>query len=658
MLISLRYDSVTAAGQLKWQDALTEANALFFESSDAIFTNYTWARPPDPAPPGGLPESPQPTFEHHPALLKSALMAESMGRSPADVYMGIDVFGRNCYGGYEIGRSLDLIFPSRTREYTNKSYISSSRTDAPDTREDLGLSVALFAPGWTWEHEKEGGGERSWGEWWTDEIRFWFGGNTTVDLPEEPGKAAHAICSYFGPRVRHHLSSVSSLGSQSNLPLELTDSGVPHPASRSLPWGSNCEGPRTSRPTFYTNFNRGSGSSWWVYGQKVYDAASSSPHDPVGKLGWTDVGSSFPKPDRIWPRLVSLSFDGQATTAKSIRRLNRIPCARGMIDRAGLVDYDVWQGGSSLEVVFRPQQSYNSEDPINQRTLTTILPLCTLDASHVTSTPITVSLELIIKLFPKQVGNVDIRDLQIRPYLIWASNEVSEECSYHSHIPPSSLGSATFCEMGNGWYSSKTTIQLDYADAVQLAAAGAVVPVVALGIHLPRVLPSGKGLRILMGEIFMSAFPAPRQPAPSPVPPPSLTATSLSSSAGTLRWERVHGPSAASPTSLWGILTWDDNDSIQLDHDRDGDRLSSNYFNVFAFAPKNQRLSEDSQVSVDATDRHRMWLGTSTYEHNHNSFVVAGLEPSDLIQGSNRPIEVIISPSLLMTELTLFPFNS
>ena len=70
------YDSVTELGELKWQNALTPANRCFFDVSDGIFLNYTW-KP-----------------ETH--LDRSLSMA---GDRKTDIFVGVDVFGRGCYGG-------------------------------------------------------------------------------------------------------------------------------------------------------------------------------------------------------------------------------------------------------------------------------------------------------------------------------------------------------------------------------------------------------------------------------------------------------------------------------------------------------------------------------------------------------------------------------
>ena len=69
------YDAVTTQGELKWQDTLNYLNADFFAVSSAIFINYTWK--------AGTP----------------AEAAAAAGPRALDVFMGIDVFGRNTFGG-------------------------------------------------------------------------------------------------------------------------------------------------------------------------------------------------------------------------------------------------------------------------------------------------------------------------------------------------------------------------------------------------------------------------------------------------------------------------------------------------------------------------------------------------------------------------------
>ncbi|GLI61826.1 hypothetical protein VaNZ11_004267, partial [Volvox africanus] len=98
------YDAVTADGRLAWQNDLTPLNAPFFDAADALFVNYTWS---EAAP---------------------AAVAASAGSRSADVFMGVDVFGRGSYGGGKDNCQVAL---------------SAARSE--------GLSAALFAPGWVYE---------------------------------------------------------------------------------------------------------------------------------------------------------------------------------------------------------------------------------------------------------------------------------------------------------------------------------------------------------------------------------------------------------------------------------------------------------------------------------------------------------------------------
>lgn len=69
------YDSVTENGELKWQNALNSQNCAFFDACDGIFLNYTW------------------TEDHLDSSKKAA------GDRHRDVFVGLDVFGRNFYAG-------------------------------------------------------------------------------------------------------------------------------------------------------------------------------------------------------------------------------------------------------------------------------------------------------------------------------------------------------------------------------------------------------------------------------------------------------------------------------------------------------------------------------------------------------------------------------
>lgn len=98
------YDSIIETGELKWQNELNITNKCFFDRSDGIFLNYVWNE-------NAIQESLK--FARHRTL---------------DVYVGIDVFGRNTFGGgqFHCFKAAEMI-----RRY--------------------GLSMAIFAPGWTHE---------------------------------------------------------------------------------------------------------------------------------------------------------------------------------------------------------------------------------------------------------------------------------------------------------------------------------------------------------------------------------------------------------------------------------------------------------------------------------------------------------------------------
>ncbi|KAH0629382.1 hypothetical protein JD844_011431 [Phrynosoma platyrhinos] len=99
------YDSVVRSGELKWQNELNENNKVYFDACDGFFTNYNWK-------------------EEH--LLRTRELADDRR---IDVYVGVDVFGRGdvVSGGFDTNKSLRMI-------------------------REQGLSVAIFAPGWVYEH--------------------------------------------------------------------------------------------------------------------------------------------------------------------------------------------------------------------------------------------------------------------------------------------------------------------------------------------------------------------------------------------------------------------------------------------------------------------------------------------------------------------------
>ena len=96
------YDSVTINGDLEWQNSITDLNTEYFNCCDGIFLNYTWND------------------------WQLNLTTELCGTRSKDVFVGIDVWSRNCVGGMESHQSCEKI-------------------------KDFGMSIALFAPGWVYE---------------------------------------------------------------------------------------------------------------------------------------------------------------------------------------------------------------------------------------------------------------------------------------------------------------------------------------------------------------------------------------------------------------------------------------------------------------------------------------------------------------------------
>ncbi|XP_060802952.1 uncharacterized protein LOC106133133 [Amyelois transitella] len=98
------YDSVTIKGNLNWQNGLNENNKDFFDVCDGFFTNYSWKEED----------------------IESSV--EMAGDRLRDLFIGIDVWGRNFYGGGQFNTAA-----------------------AVELASGYGCSLAIFAPAWTHE---------------------------------------------------------------------------------------------------------------------------------------------------------------------------------------------------------------------------------------------------------------------------------------------------------------------------------------------------------------------------------------------------------------------------------------------------------------------------------------------------------------------------
>lgn len=101
------YDSVSfVTGECLHQNELNNLNLPFFSTTDGLFLNYCWTEN---------------------KLKSSAQLVELLDRK-YDLFIGIDIFGRGCFGGGGMSTNLAI-----------------------EKIKDYDLSIALFAPGWVHE---------------------------------------------------------------------------------------------------------------------------------------------------------------------------------------------------------------------------------------------------------------------------------------------------------------------------------------------------------------------------------------------------------------------------------------------------------------------------------------------------------------------------
>ncbi|EJD00728.1 uncharacterized protein FOMMEDRAFT_168992 [Fomitiporia mediterranea MF3/22] len=223
------YDSVIVTGDLRWQDRLNSRNVSFFLASDTFFTNYTW-------PPSFPAISAQYLLGLAPDLFQGSK------KTLQDIYIGIDVWGRGCHGGGGFGcfRAAEHIDPA-----------------------GVGLSIALFGPGWSWEND-EGKDGWSWKTWWERERTLWVGPaieGAHVEVPDAPQRDGEPPCPHgkFRP-ISDFFQSAPSIN------------------PNILP--------------FYTSFCPGVGHGWFVEGRRMMHKNN----------GWTDIDKQTSLGNLLWPR--------------------------------------------------------------------------------------------------------------------------------------------------------------------------------------------------------------------------------------------------------------------------------------------------------------------------------------------------------------------
>ncbi|KAF8644098.1 hypothetical protein AX16_008691 [Volvariella volvacea WC 439] len=244
------YDSVTTFGFISYQNRLDAYNLPFFLSSTGLFTNYSWwpAEGSSTRPKGNV------TYFNNlpPALTGNTPTSqpEVARKQVNDVYIGIDVWGRGTFHvpGFGIYQALTHIGP-----------------------QTFDLSVAVFAPGWTWETRENDPGW-TWEAWWGLDHALWTGSGS------EPGPGDPEL----PPGQEGPFVPVSNF---------FAILGAPDPID--LP--------------HHTTFSPGVGRSWFVNGVKVFQSANgwadidkqTSVGDllwPLSRLAWHNVGETLPLP--------------------------------------------------------------------------------------------------------------------------------------------------------------------------------------------------------------------------------------------------------------------------------------------------------------------------------------------------------------------------
>jgi len=124
------YDSMVETGGVNWQNALNTNNDWFFQHngnlvSDWMFLNFNWSAT---------------------GLQNSATLATTLGRSPYELYAGIDVQSN----GYNTGANWNGLFPEEEEHVT---------------------SVGFYCPNWTYSNSS------SHAAFYTRANRFWSGAN-------------------------------------------------------------------------------------------------------------------------------------------------------------------------------------------------------------------------------------------------------------------------------------------------------------------------------------------------------------------------------------------------------------------------------------------------------------------------------------------------
>ncbi|MCQ8769647.1 endo-beta-N-acetylglucosaminidase [Streptomyces telluris] len=130
------YDAMAVSGGIDWQNRLNEHNAPFFQAAGSMFLNFNWDRS---------------------GLVSSAALARRLGRSPYDLWAGIDVEAR----GWDTPVDWDAVVPAAGPHVA---------------------SYGFYRPEWTWKSLPAGG--RGPAAFHARDDRFWSGQGLDPSAPE------------------------------------------------------------------------------------------------------------------------------------------------------------------------------------------------------------------------------------------------------------------------------------------------------------------------------------------------------------------------------------------------------------------------------------------------------------------------------------------
>ncbi|KAK2462504.1 hypothetical protein APHAL10511_005474 [Amanita phalloides] len=306
------YDSVTTTGKVKYQNKLNNLNLPFFLSSTGFFSNYFWKE-----------EYPFDTMEYF-LSLDSAIFVQNEQLSSSnlhfltqrDIYIGIDVWGRGTPGGggFCVHKAIEKISPH-----------------------SLGLSVALFAPAWTWERRQDDMG-RTWKAWWDEEVTFWAGKVPGLDLDKL------LLANAMDQNKFLSQGKVPALDLDKLLLTNEEDRSAYKPVADFF---VTKPPPDPNVLPFFTTFCPGVGNGWWVEGEKVSNGPEGDSQSWTS--GWLDVEKSYSMGNLLWPiPTVSRCEEAQSDTLTE----PALPSGRVSINLT-----DAWNGGSSVKLSFLQSES-------------------------------------------------------------------------------------------------------------------------------------------------------------------------------------------------------------------------------------------------------------------------------------------------------------